>query len=174
MVARHKRDALWPEPFAADREQPLARIRGNPGVHTVGNDVIEIAQFRTDGAKVRRLQGDVRQPQGIHHFASGGNHLVRQIHSREAAFGQRVRHGNQVVPIAAADFEYAATMNRGGIHAEKFRQGSETVRMGLAPRKRGVRYMVVRIVLHDPYYGRCADCRGPESALVQAGSRACR
>ena len=51
-IVAEEGDPLWRQALAADPHQVLPDLRRNPGVQAVRNDVVELAETRTDLAQV--------------------------------------------------------------------------------------------------------------------------
>ena len=90
------------------RQQRVARVRRDPAVDAVGDDVVELAE-RAVGqlAHVALAQLDVGQPDLGDRGAALLDRLGGEVDADRADAGRRRRHRHQVAAGAAADLQHA-------------------------------------------------------------------
>ncbi len=143
-------DSLGRQALTANRQQAFAHIFGDPRVHTVRQNVIELTPRGADLAQVGHAQSEVIQGQIGGHAHSRCDRAGGEVDAHEAAGRERVGHGDEVAAIAAPNLQDAAARQRRRFHAEELAHRCQPVGMRLRPRKSGVGNQVVRIRGHGP------------------------
>ena len=117
-IVADESDALWRQALVADRQQLIAHCFGNPRINAVRNDVVEWSPRRVDRQNILLNQSAVLEPEMRDQLLPLLNRRAREVHSRELAFRQSPGHGDQVLGMAAAQFQHATVRDRCGRHAE--------------------------------------------------------
>ena len=124
-------DTVGCEQFAADPQDGGAGIRRDPGVHAVGDDVIERALAGAELADIGLFEADVGDAGGGRHRVAGLDVADGVIDADELGGGQGFGHGEEVRAIATADFEHTRALHAGGMQAQE--RGSREEAGGVCP-----------------------------------------
>src|SRR6266481_3316399 len=81
---------------AANRQDFVLHLGGNPGINPVANDVIVGPVVILDVHNALGFELDVGESQGVNNFLSHGDLSGRQVDAEEFALGQRQGHGDEV------------------------------------------------------------------------------
>src|SRR5271169_217552 len=123
---------------AANRENLFLQRFGDPSVNSMGDDVIEFAEIRPDLHQIHLHNSNILQPQALDFLLSKFNRFRSKVHSYKLAARKSVGHRNQVVAIAAGEFQHAAMFYWRGIYPMKSAHHRESVRMGLQECEAGI------------------------------------
>ena len=104
-------------------EQPGLNVFRHPGIHAMGNDVIERRLAEIMIGDRRRDQIDIRQPQPPGPLSGPGDLVFRQINAGEAGFREPGRQRQQIAARGTADLQHFCLFETGGGKTENPRDG---------------------------------------------------
>src|SRR3974377_1162424 len=94
--------------FAKERQHLFAYQSGYPRINPVRDDVVELAEFGAELHDITVAQINIPELYQRGQGASLLNRAAAQVDSNELALWPLIRDRNEVRPITAAEFEYAA------------------------------------------------------------------
>ena len=137
-VVTDKGDAVRRQNRLGQSQQLVAHGFGHPGIDPVGDHVIESPEFGPRVHDIHVLEADIGEAEGGDFLVAGANCHCGRVEAQELGGGVLERHRDQVLAVSAAQFEDAAAMDGGGVHAEENGEGGEPVGMGLPERHAGI------------------------------------
>src|SRR5436190_24570 len=90
---------------AANCQDFVLHLGGDPGINPVANDVIVRSVVILHVHNALGLELDVGESQGVNDFLSHGDLPRRQVDAEKLAFGQRQGHGDEVAAGGAAQLQ---------------------------------------------------------------------
>lgn len=111
-------DAVGGEETAAEGQESVGYVLGDPGVDAVGDDVVEEAEVWVgvlEGEDIGLEEVDVGEAELLDALVAASDGLGGQVKADEVAGGDGVGHGDEVAAFVAADFEDPAMGDGGGV-----------------------------------------------------------
>ena len=143
-VVTHEGDALRSEMATDERDQRVAHVRRNPGIHAMRDDVIEGAGVFGKAREIERLERYVRNPRAPGKVPGRLDGVAGEIDSHERAALQHVRHRDEIPAVATAHLEHATAIRRRRGHPVKRGRRRQAVRVGVRVGHAGIADGVVR------------------------------
>ena len=100
------------EEAAGQAQQMVPHRVGDPGIDTVGNDVVEWAQAGVQVEDVALSQFQVTQAQGLDQVLAHGDLPRREVDAQAPGAGQTLGQGDEIAAPGAANLQHPG--GRGG------------------------------------------------------------
>ena len=109
----------------------------------MGDDVVEATPGLVDFVDVALNQTEIAKREITDHLLAGRDRFGGEINSQELACGKFPRHRDEVVAVAATEFEDAAMLHGRGFETKESGQDGEAVGMRLRVRVTGIQDDIV-------------------------------
>ena len=131
-------DALGREMAREGRHQRIAHRGGDPRVHAVRDDVVELPEVGGKVEDVALPQLDVGERERRGEPAPDPHRPHRELDAEEARPGEHAGHRDEVAPCPASELQDPGALDRGRRHAVHPGVGRDAVGMRMLPGAAGV------------------------------------
>ena len=145
-VVAHIGHARRRQTTAANRENLVLDVGGNPGVDAMRDNVVELAQIASDVAEVGVFELDIGQFKRIDSLVGHFHLPAGTVDADEPAAGELLCNAQQIATTGEAELEDAATVDGRRLHAEECGHGGQPFRVRLPEREAHVGNQVVRVL----------------------------